>query len=200
MSSSPLPLPYQSRRYYFLSEEADEGDELRQRCLDLERQVGPRWGDHSSSQGRVAYIAPLLAPAHCTSYLQLVLLSEEKQSLAQENAVLRQRVGQPEGEGATGLTAKKLLLLQSQLEQLQEENFRCVQLGLGPGQPGDWDRAAPSFVDSQTPARLESGREDDRLHCAELEREVTELQQRNQALTSLAQEAQALKDEMDDLR
>ncbi|XP_059552483.1 protein Hook homolog 2 isoform X2 [Myotis daubentonii] len=129
----------QSRRYYFLSEEADEGDELRQRCLDLER--------------------------------QLVLLSEEKQSLAQENAVLRQRVGQPEGEVAMGLTAKKLLLLQSQLEQLQEENFR-----------------------------LESSREDDHLRCVELEREVTELQQRNQALTSLAQEAQALKDEMDELR
>ncbi|XP_044773814.1 protein Hook homolog 2 isoform X3 [Neomonachus schauinslandi] len=129
----------QSRRYYFLSEEADEGDELRQRCLDLER--------------------------------QLVLLSEEKQSLAQENAALRGRVGRPEGEGAPGLTAKKLLLLQSQLEQLQEENFR-----------------------------LENGREDERLHCAELEREVSELQQRNQALTSLAQEAQALKDEMDELR
>uniref|UniRef100_A0A8C0TSX5 Calponin-homology (CH) domain-containing protein n=1 Tax=Canis lupus familiaris TaxID=9615 RepID=A0A8C0TSX5_CANLF len=129
----------QSRRYYFLSEEADEGDELRQRCLDLER--------------------------------QLVLLAEEKQSLAQENAVLRERVGRPEGEGAAGLTAKKLLLLQSQLEQLQEENFR-----------------------------LENGREDERLHCAELEREVSELQQRNQALTSLAQEAQALKDEMDELR
>ncbi|XP_053753157.1 protein Hook homolog 2 isoform X9 [Panthera pardus] len=129
----------QSRRYYFLSEEADEGDELRQHCLDLER--------------------------------QLVLLSEEKQSLAQENAVLRERAGRPEGEGATGLTAKKLLLLQSQLEQLQEENFR-----------------------------LENGREDERLHCAELEREVSELQQRNQALTSLAQEAQALKDEMDELR
>ncbi|XP_037361816.1 protein Hook homolog 2 isoform X2 [Talpa occidentalis] len=129
----------QSRRYYFLSEEADEGDELQQRCLDLER--------------------------------QLVLLSEEKQILAQENAALRKSVGRPEGEGATGLTAKKLLLLQSQLEQLQEENFR-----------------------------LESGREDERLHCAELEREVTELQQRNQALTSLAQEAQTLKDEMDELR
>lgn len=129
----------QSRRYYFLSEEADEGDELRQRCLDLER--------------------------------QLVLLSEEKQSLAQENVALRQQVGQPEGEGAPGLTAKKLLLLQSQLEQLQEENFR-----------------------------LESGREDEHVRCAELEREVTELQQRNQELTSLAQEAQALKDEMDELR
>ncbi|XP_003797968.1 protein Hook homolog 2 isoform X3 [Otolemur garnettii] len=129
----------QSRRYYFLSEEAEEGDEFRQRCLDLER--------------------------------QLVLLSEEKQSLVQENTALRDRVGQPEGEGATGLTAKKLLLLQSQLEQLQEENFR-----------------------------LESGREDEHLRCVELEREVTELQQQNQALTSLAQEAQALKDEMDELR
>ncbi|XP_037674441.1 protein Hook homolog 2 isoform X3 [Choloepus didactylus] len=129
----------QSRRYYFLSEEAEEGDELRQRCLDLER--------------------------------QLVLLSEEKQSLAQENRALRERVGRPEGEGPTGLTAKKLLLLQSQLEQLQEENFR-----------------------------LESSREDERLRCAELEREVTELLQRNQELTSLAQEAQALKDEMDELR
>uniref|UniRef100_A0A2K6LMV9 Hook microtubule tethering protein 2 n=1 Tax=Rhinopithecus bieti TaxID=61621 RepID=A0A2K6LMV9_RHIBE len=129
----------QSRRYYFLSEEAEEGDELKQRCLDLER--------------------------------QLMLLSEEKQSLAQENAALRERVGRPEGEGTPGLTAKKLLLLQSQLEQLQEENFR-----------------------------LESGREDERLRCAELEREVAELQHRNQALTSLAQEAQALKDEMDELR
>ncbi|XP_026940676.1 protein Hook homolog 2 isoform X6 [Sagmatias obliquidens] len=132
----------QSRRYYFLSEEAeeaDEADELRQRCLDLER--------------------------------QLVLLSEEKQSLVQENEVLRERVGRSEGEGATGLTSKKLLLLQSQLEQLQEENFR-----------------------------LESGREDERVRCAELEREVAELQQRNQELTSLAQEAQALKDEMDELR
>nr|XP_039322593.1 protein Hook homolog 2 isoform X1 [Saimiri boliviensis boliviensis] len=129
----------QSRRYYFLSEEAEEGDELQQRCLDLER--------------------------------QLMLLSEEKQSLAQENVALRERVVQPEGEGTPGLTAKKLLLLQSQLEQLQEENFR-----------------------------LESGREDERLRCAELEREVAELQHRNQALTSLAQEAQALKDEMDELR
>lgn len=129
----------QSRRYYFLSEEAEERDELQQHCLDLER--------------------------------QLVLLSEEKQSLAQENAALRERAGQPEAEGAPALTAKKLLLLQSQLEQLQEENFR-----------------------------LESSREDERLRCAELEHEVAELQQRNQALTSLAQEAQALKDEMDELR
>lgn len=129
----------QSRRYYFLSEEVEEADDLQQHYLDLER--------------------------------QLVLLSEEKQSLAQENAALRERVGRSEVESASGLTAKKLLLLQSQLEQLQEENFR-----------------------------LESSREDERLRCMELEREVAELQQRNQALASLSQEAQALKDEMDELR
>lgn len=52
---------------------------------------------------------------------------------------------------------------------------------------------------SDTP-RLESSREDELLRCLELEREVTELQQRNQALSSLSQEAQALKDEMDELR
>lgn len=125
------------------------------------------------SQGRVARTAspPSSSLSVCPACPQLVLLSEEKQSLAQENSVLRERVGRPEDEGASGLTAKKLLLLQTQLEQLQEENFR-----------------------------LESGREDERMRCVELEREVAELQQRNQALTSLAQEAQALKDEMDELR
>ncbi|XP_049644376.1 protein Hook homolog 2 [Suncus etruscus] len=129
----------QSRRYYFLSEDADDGDQLRQRCLDLER--------------------------------QLELLTEEKQGLAQENAALRERGARPTGEGPPELTAKKLLLLQTQLEQLQEENFR-----------------------------LESSREDDQARCAALQREVAELQQRNQALTSLAHEAQALQDEMDELR
>lgn len=64
---------------------------------------------------------------------QLLLLSEEKQNLAQENAALRERVGRSEVESAPGLTAKKLLLLQSQLEQLQEENFRCGQSGGGGG-------------------------------------------------------------------
>ncbi|XP_043835605.1 protein Hook homolog 2 isoform X8 [Dromiciops gliroides] len=129
----------QSRRYYFLSEEPEEAEQLRQRCHDLEQ--------------------------------QLTLLVEEKQSLAQENRALRDRGAQLEGPEAAGLTSKRLLLLQSQLEQLQEENFR-----------------------------LESLKEDERLRCVELEREVAELQQRNQALTSLAQEAQTLKDEMDELR
>lgn len=84
----------------------------------------------------------------CLPCPQLVLLSEEKQSLAQENAALRERVGRSEVESAPGLTAKKLLLLQSQLEQLQEENFRCGQSGSGGGDgvgPGLWGQR-PSFL------------------------------------------------------
>lgn len=85
------------------------------------------------SQGRVACTAspPSSSLSVCPACPQLVLLSEEKQSLAQENSLLRERVGRPEDEGASGLTAKKLLLLQTQLEQLQEENFRYGQAGSG---------------------------------------------------------------------
>lgn len=75
--------------------------------------------------------------------------------------------------------------------------------GDGAHRPGDWPGSSAlkcPFLAAPPPPRLETGREDERLHCAELEREVSELQQRNQALTSLAQEAQALKDEMDELR
>ena len=82
---------------------------------------------------------------------QLVLLSEEKQSLAQENAVLRERVGRPEDEGASGLTAKKLLLLQTQLEQLQEENFRYGQAGTGPADQGPGAGTVPSRDASAVP-------------------------------------------------
>lgn len=48
--------------------------------------------------------------------------------------------------------------------------------------------------------RLENSRDDARVRAEILEREVAELQLRNEELTSLAQEAQALKDEMDILR
>uniref|UniRef100_A0A8D0FZ58 Hook microtubule tethering protein 2 n=1 Tax=Sphenodon punctatus TaxID=8508 RepID=A0A8D0FZ58_SPHPU len=97
---------------------------------------------------------------------QVSLLAEEKNTLVQENRSLREQKSR--GVDATGLTGKKLLLFQSQIEQLQEENFR-----------------------------LESSRDDLRGRCEELVREAQELQHRNEELTSLAEEAQALKDEMD---
>uniref|UniRef100_A0AAQ5Z0S5 Calponin-homology (CH) domain-containing protein n=1 Tax=Amphiprion ocellaris TaxID=80972 RepID=A0AAQ5Z0S5_AMPOC len=130
----------QSRKYYFLSEEADEKEDLSQRCRDLEHQVA---------------------------------VLEEKSSLQAETRSLKEKLSRSDSLDAstTAITGKKLLLLQSQMEQLQEENYR-----------------------------LENSRDDMRVRGEILEREVSDLQHRNEELTSLAQEAQALKDEMDILR
>lgn len=132
---------YQSRKYYFLSEEADEKEDLSQRCRELQH--------------------------------QLSVALEEKSSLQAETRVLKEKLSRSDSldSSTTAITGKKLLLLQSQMEQLQEENYR-----------------------------LENNRDDLRVRGEILEREVTELQLRNEELTSLAQEAQSLKDEMDILR
>ncbi|XP_074511714.1 protein Hook homolog 2 [Sebastes fasciatus] len=132
---------YQSRKYYFLSEEADEKLDMSQRCRDLEH--------------------------------QLSVALEEKSSLQAETRSLKEKLSRFDSldVSTTAITGKKLLLLQSQMEQLQEENYR-----------------------------LENSRDDIRVRGEVLEREVSELQQRNEELTSLAHEAQALKDEMDILR
>uniref|UniRef100_A0A3Q2P8B1 Hook microtubule tethering protein 2 n=1 Tax=Fundulus heteroclitus TaxID=8078 RepID=A0A3Q2P8B1_FUNHE len=132
---------YQSRKYYFLSEEAGEKEDLTQHCRDLEH--------------------------------QLSLGVEERLSLQTEIRSLRERLSRSDSLDAstTAITGKKLLLLQSQMEQLQEENYR-----------------------------LENSRDDLSVRAETLEREVADLLQRNEELTSLAHEAQALKDEMDILR
>ncbi|XP_034089063.1 protein Hook homolog 2-like isoform X2 [Gymnodraco acuticeps] len=132
---------YQSRKYYFLSEEADEKQDMSQRCRDLQH--------------------------------QLSVALEEKSSLQAESRSLKEKLLLCDSVdvSTTAITGKKLLLLQSQMEQLQEENYR-----------------------------LENSRDDVRVRSEILEREVVDLQQRNEDLTSLAQEAQSLKDEMDILR
>ncbi|KAJ0057946.1 hypothetical protein NL108_007162, partial [Boleophthalmus pectinirostris] len=132
---------YQSRKYYFLSEEADEKEDLSQRCRDLQH--------------------------------QLSMVLEEKSLLQAETRSLKDKLSRSDSldSSTTAITGKKLLLLQSQMEQLQEENYR-----------------------------LENSRDDLRLRSDLLEREVLDLQQRNEELTSLAEEAQSLKDEMDILR
>ncbi|KAM4747746.1 protein Hook homolog 2 [Rhinophrynus dorsalis] len=103
---------------------------------------------------------------------QVSMLLEEKKTLMCENRALREQQEETDGDpGSPQLFSKKMLLLQSQIEQLQEENYR-----------------------------LESSRDDYRQRCQELDREVQDLQQRNQDLTGLAHEAQGLRDEMDVLR
>ena len=55
-------------------------------------------------------------------------------------------------------------------------------------------------VSSSSRLRLENSRDDMRVRADMLQREVLDLQGRNEDLTSLAEEAQTLKDEMDILR
>ncbi|XP_060945553.1 protein Hook homolog 2 [Limanda limanda] len=131
----------QSRKYYFLSEEADEKGDLSQRCQHLQH--------------------------------QLSVALEEKSALQAETRTLKEKLHFRDSldTSSTAITGKKLLLLQSQMEQLQDENYR-----------------------------LENSRDDMRVRGEILEREVVVLQLRNEELNSLAHEAQGLKDEMDILR
>ncbi|XP_069818316.1 protein Hook homolog 3 isoform X1 [Dendropsophus ebraccatus] len=103
---------------------------------------------------------------------RVAALQEEKSSLLAENQVLMERLNQSDSlEDPNSPAGRRHLQLQTQLEQLQEETFR-----------------------------LEASKDDYRIRCEELEKEITELRQQNEDLTTLADEAQSLKDEMDVLR
>ncbi|XP_063067048.1 protein Hook homolog 3 [Engraulis encrasicolus] len=104
--------------------------------------------------------------------MQVAGLQEEKSSLLAENQVLMERLNQSDSiEDLNSPAGRRHLQLQTQLEQLQEETFR-----------------------------LEASKDDYRIRCEELEKELVELRSQNEDLTSLADEAQSLKDEMDVLR
>lgn len=59
-------------------------------------------------------------------------------------------------------------------------------------------RIGPSPLFSS--GRLEASKDDYRIRCEELEKELLDVRSQNEELTALADEAQALKDEMDVLR
>ncbi|XP_060263047.1 protein Hook homolog 3 isoform X2 [Ovis aries] len=104
--------------------------------------------------------------------LQVAALQEEKSSLLAENQVLMERLNQSDSiEDPNSPAGRRHLQLQTQLEQLQEETFR-----------------------------LEAAKDDYRIRCEELEKELSELRQQNDELTALADDAQSLKDEIDVLR
>ncbi|MED6276998.1 Protein Hook 1 [Characodon lateralis] len=104
--------------------------------------------------------------------LQVAVLLEERNSLLAENDVLTDRASQLDTfDDPSKPSGRKHSQLQQQLETLQEENFR-----------------------------LEAAKDDYRIHCEELEKQLIELQHRNDELTSLAEESRALKDELDVLR
>ncbi|XP_047425428.1 protein Hook homolog 3 isoform X4 [Mugil cephalus] len=104
--------------------------------------------------------------------MQVAALQEEKSSLLAENQVLMERLNQSDSiEDINSPAGRRHLQLQTQLEQLQEETFR-----------------------------LEAAKDDYRIRCEELEKELLDVKSQNEELTSLADEAQTLKDEMDVLR
>ncbi|XP_029920885.1 protein Hook homolog 3 isoform X3 [Myripristis murdjan] len=104
--------------------------------------------------------------------MQVAALQEEKSSLLAENQVLMERLNQSDSiEDVNSPAGRRHLQLQTQLEQLQEETFR-----------------------------LEAAKDDYRIRCEELEKELLDVRSQNEELTSLADEAQSLKDEMDVLR
>uniref|UniRef100_A0A672J007 Hook microtubule-tethering protein 1 n=1 Tax=Salarias fasciatus TaxID=181472 RepID=A0A672J007_SALFA len=104
--------------------------------------------------------------------IQVAVLQEERNSLLAENDVLADRANQLDTfDDPSTPSGRKHSQLQQQLETLQEENFR-----------------------------LEAAKDDYRIHCEELEKQLIEVQHRNDELTSLAEESRALKDELDVLR
>ncbi|CAL1592870.1 unnamed protein product [Knipowitschia caucasica] len=104
--------------------------------------------------------------------VQVAILQEERNSLLAENDVLTDRTNQLDSfDDPSTASGKKHSLLQQQLEAIQEENFR-----------------------------LEAAKDDYRIHCEELEKQLIEVQHRNDDLTALAEESRALKDELDVLR
>uniref|UniRef100_A0A669CSI6 Hook microtubule-tethering protein 1 n=1 Tax=Oreochromis niloticus TaxID=8128 RepID=A0A669CSI6_ORENI len=104
--------------------------------------------------------------------VSVAVLQEERNSLLAENDVLTDRANQLDTfDDPSTPSGRKHSQLQQQLETLQEENFR-----------------------------LEAAKDDYRIHCEELEKQLIEVQHRNDDLTSLAEESRALKDELDVLR
>lgn len=103
---------------------------------------------------------------------QVAILQDERNSLLAENDVLTDRANQLDSFDDPNTTSgKKHSQLQQQLEAVQEETFR-----------------------------LEAAKDDYRIHCEELEKQLIEVQHRNDELTSLAEESRALKDDLDVLR
>ncbi|KAM9324734.1 protein Hook homolog 1 [Gastrophryne carolinensis] len=102
--------------------------------------------------------------------LQVTSLQEERNSLLAENDVQNERLNQLDPFEEPVNMAAKKYF-QIQLEQLQEENYR-----------------------------LEAAKDDYRVHCEELEKQLIETQNRVDELANLAEESRALKDEMDVLR
>ncbi|XP_018116266.1 protein Hook homolog 1 isoform X2 [Xenopus laevis] len=104
--------------------------------------------------------------------LQVAALQDERNCLIAENELQNERLDQLDTfDEPSPVVSKKYSQMQIHLEQMKDDNYR-----------------------------LEAAKEDYRIHCEELEKQLVETQNRNVELASLAEESRALKDEIDILR
>ncbi|NWI08668.1 HOOK1 protein, partial [Crypturellus soui] len=105
-------------------------------------------------------------------------LQDEKNSLMSENEVMNDKLEQLDDslDDPNTMVAKKYFHAQLQLEQLQEENYI-------------FERTYFSLLKQQKKEKLVSAKDDYRVHCEDLEKQLIELQHRNDELTSLAEES-----------
>ncbi|XP_061680323.1 protein Hook homolog 1 isoform X3 [Syngnathoides biaculeatus] len=139
---------------------------------DLEQQVSTKLRKALEELAEVSSEKDVLAQRCQELDQQVAILQEEHNILLAENDVLTDRANQLDTfDDPNTLSGRKHSQLQQQLETLQEENFR-----------------------------LEAAKDDYRIHCEELEKQLVEVQHRNDELTGLAEESRSLKDELDVLR
>ncbi|CAK8688742.1 protein Hook homolog 3-like isoform X1 [Clavelina lepadiformis] len=104
--------------------------------------------------------------------MQVALLHEEKANIQQENMQLQERLNQTENlEDPSSPASMRHSQMLNQIEALQEETYR-----------------------------LEASRDDCKLRCEVVERELIESQNKIEELSALAEESRLLKDEIDYLR
>ncbi|KAG8437093.1 hypothetical protein GDO86_007973 [Hymenochirus boettgeri] len=103
--------------------------------------------------------------------LQIAALQDEKNCLIAESELQNERLNQLDNFEDPNFVVSKYSQIHAQLEQMKEENYR-----------------------------LEAAKEDYRIHCEELEKQLVETQNRNDELASLAEESRSLKDELDIIR
>ncbi|TNM87449.1 hypothetical protein fugu_005670 [Takifugu bimaculatus] len=107
---------------------------------------------------------------------QVALLHEERNSLLAENDVLTDRA--------------------NQLDTFEDPEHAVREKTQPPPATG----RVVAGGDLQVCHWLEAAKDDYRIHCEDLEKQLIEVQHRNDELTSLAEESRALKDELDVLR
>ncbi|XP_054720909.1 protein Hook homolog 3-like [Uloborus diversus] len=104
--------------------------------------------------------------------MQVAILLEEKSSLISENEKLLERLNHPESlEDPSTFAGKRFQQMQQKMELLQDELFK-----------------------------IETGRDELKSKVESQQKEIIDLQQKNEELQRLAEESQSMKDELDVLR